>query len=146
MAKGDAGDIGAALIDANDVVILRHRQFGRTRRSLDDAGAIDENLDRTGLRLDGGGAFLSRPFVANVDAPGLAADLLGDAFGAIEIAVEHKNFRAVGRQFPATRRADAARSAGDDGNSLDFHALSRRRLSQRRHTGPDFSPTGNVRA
>ena len=67
--ESNACDMGAALIDANDVVISRHGQFGRPDRNLNDAGAVDEHLDRTDLRLDRCRTSLGRLFVTDVGLP-----------------------------------------------------------------------------
>ena len=100
--------------------------LGRPHRNLNDAGAVDEHVDRPDLGLDRRGAGFGRLFVADVGAPSAAADLLGYFLGAAEIAIENNDFRAIGGELAATSGADAARAAGDNGDSLDPHGLPSR--------------------
>ena len=92
---------------------------------MNDAGAVDEHLDRTDLRLDRCRTGLGRLFVTDVGLPSATADLLGYFLGAAKLAIEHNDFRAAGGKLPATGGADTACTAGNDGDSLDLHGLPR---------------------
>ena len=116
--KGETGDIGAALVDANDIVPDPHRQRMRPFRHLEDTGAIDENVDRPAFALDDAGAGVDAEFVADIGDIGLALDRSGDRFGLCQIAIDHDDQIAGLGELAHAGFADAAGAAGDDADPL----------------------------
>ena len=123
--KGDAGHIGAALIDANDVVPGGHRQVMRPHRHLNDAGAVDENVHRPALAFDRRGAGLDALLVADIDRIGAAAEFRRHGLRFCQIAVGYHDQIAGAGKFAHAGRTDAAGAAGHHADT--FRAIHRAR-------------------
>ena len=130
--KGDTGHIGAALIDADDVVPGRHRQIVRPHRHLDDAGAVDENVDRPAFPLDGRSTSLDALFVADIDRIGAAAEFRRDGLRLCHVTVGHHDQIAGASEFAHAGRTDAAGAAGHYTDTSDRIIHRARSLSPRR--------------
>ena len=118
-AERDRSHVGAALIDVDDLVPRRHRQLFRGQRLLQHAGAVDQDVDWTGGRLDGAGAFVERLLVADVGNPRSTLDFGGNRVAPRLVAIEHDDRRSRVRQHAAARGADTACPAGHHGNASD---------------------------
>ena len=117
-AKSDAGGIGPAQIDAKNPVHRIERQLvGRNRRALDDAGGIDQHVDRADLAF-----HLSRQRVElrrhpDVDAVGAPPAGRRHIAGPLEVEVGNNQPRALLRKQQCTGLADPAGTAGDECNT-----------------------------
>ena len=114
----NAGDIGAPLVDAHDVVPHAHGEVGGPIGRLDDAGAVDQDLDRAELGLDACGDGGEGRLVGHVAGErGRAGDVASNRLRLRQVAIDHRDRRAAARQLDAAGRADAAGATGDDGHS-----------------------------
>jgi hypothetical protein len=92
-------------------------QVEETAAAAWNAGVVDEELDRRMAARDlGGDPFDARP-VGDVAALVLGPDLVGDLAQAFLAAREQDELPAARRKSARDRRADAARTAGDDGDA-----------------------------
>ena len=103
---------GAALVHAHDVVPGLHRQLLRRQRHLDDAGAIDQDINGTDLLLDLPRTAFHRVLVGHIRDPRPTANLLRDCMDAPSW-IHQTIFSAACREFAAAGAAPMPPRAPD---------------------------------
>ena len=110
-------------LTANSLSQLASRDFD-DRGQVENAGAVDENVDAAPARFDRGDRVFDRRHLRHVDfdRERFVAVQRRGLLGLRERYVGDRHFRPFGDVAIDDRRANAARAAGDEGDLiLQFH-------------------------